>query len=464
MICSPSVTTSCTFRKYNHLTGSAIANIRPVILPTRHSTSSPRFTVIVISPPTCRSSTLPRTSSSTSVISTDTSLPAWVSASWPWVSSTTLPVIRTSHGSSKRTTPLLHLGSRPQSTILSQLISSSCSAITPHVQLSPQAPLALTIMLSVKLALTSPSRSLEVCILGQKVVAMLTHSPGHTHIRDFVVYDDMATGLESGRYCETLGWFSMTGFGKPYNKTGPASLPHPTQAAIKINATSTASSSTVPLDTNTNLPTVSASPSTGAVATAAAAPGNYTFHYFRRYLDWNRLTFEFHANGSQSGYAPIGSSSSVIASTTSTSHASSASATSTSASTTSGHAATTLTFTTTVSTCPAAVTVHPSPVTITVTETGTAHAKRQLTPAAASVFDTPQGVNITNTIYADRHALNLTTLYGCAPQSWCQTCAPFMSSGNIFSLLSTALATVVYEPSRQTVPRIILLNTGRYVL
>jgi len=250
----------------------------------------------------------------------------------------------------------------------------------------------------------------------------------------------------------------MTGFGKPYNKTGPASLPHPTQPAIKINATSPASSSTVPLDTNTNLPTVSASPSTGAVATAGAVSGNYTFHYFRRYLDWNRLTFEFHANGSQSGYAPVSSSSASI-STTAASHASSASATS--ASTTSGHAATTLTFTTTVSTCPAAVTVHPSPVTITVTETGSAHAKRQLAPAAASVFDTPQGVNVSNTIYADRLALNLTTLYGCAPQSWCQTCAPFMSSSNIFSLLSTALSTVVYEPSRQTVPRIILLNTGR---
>lgn len=26
---------------------------------------------------------------------------------------------------------------------------------------------------------------------------------GHTHIRDFTVYDSMSTGLESGRYCET---------------------------------------------------------------------------------------------------------------------------------------------------------------------------------------------------------------------------------------------------------------------
>ncbi|KAF8425251.1 Ser/Thr protein phosphatase family [Tirmania nivea] len=33
---------------------------------------------------------------------------------------------------------------------------------------------------------------------------------GHTHIRDFVVYDELSTGLESGRYCETVGWLSIS--------------------------------------------------------------------------------------------------------------------------------------------------------------------------------------------------------------------------------------------------------------
>lgn len=32
---------------------------------------------------------------------------------------------------------------------------------------------------------------------------------GHSHIRDFASYDYMATGLQSGRYCETLGWLSI---------------------------------------------------------------------------------------------------------------------------------------------------------------------------------------------------------------------------------------------------------------
>ncbi|CAH6720907.1 uncharacterized protein CLIB1444_04S10616 [[Candida] jaroonii] len=32
---------------------------------------------------------------------------------------------------------------------------------------------------------------------------------GHSHIRDFVVYDDNSTSLESGRFCETVGWLSI---------------------------------------------------------------------------------------------------------------------------------------------------------------------------------------------------------------------------------------------------------------
>lgn len=32
---------------------------------------------------------------------------------------------------------------------------------------------------------------------------------GHSHIRDFVVFDKNATGLQSGRFCETVGWTSI---------------------------------------------------------------------------------------------------------------------------------------------------------------------------------------------------------------------------------------------------------------
>lgn len=32
---------------------------------------------------------------------------------------------------------------------------------------------------------------------------------GHSHIRDYAIYDYKAAGLQSGRYCETLGWASV---------------------------------------------------------------------------------------------------------------------------------------------------------------------------------------------------------------------------------------------------------------
>lgn len=38
---------------------------------------------------------------------------------------------------------------------------------------------------------------------------------GHTHVRDFKVYDSTSTALESGRYMETIGWLSIDGLGSP---------------------------------------------------------------------------------------------------------------------------------------------------------------------------------------------------------------------------------------------------------
>lgn len=33
---------------------------------------------------------------------------------------------------------------------------------------------------------------------------------GHTHIRDFTIYDELSTGIAGGRYCETVGWLSIS--------------------------------------------------------------------------------------------------------------------------------------------------------------------------------------------------------------------------------------------------------------
>lgn len=67
---------------------------------------------------------------------------------------------------------------------------------------------------------------------------------------------------------------------------------------------------------------------------------------------------------------------------------------------------------------------------------------------------------MTSEITSERAKLNLTNLYGCAPETYCQYCKPFLSEGNIFKLLQTALATVVANETRKDVPRLIIINTG----
>ena len=93
---------------------------------------------------------------------------------------------------------------------------------------------------------------------------------GHTHIRDFAVFDDKSTGLESGRYCETVGWLSMSGINSSTFKGNmkPRGVPNPTQPAVNVTAT-------------------------------GGNPTKSNLLYQRRYLDFNRLTFAYHAVGSQ---------------------------------------------------------------------------------------------------------------------------------------------------------------------
>ena len=197
---------------------------------------------------------------------------------------------------------------------------------------------------------------------------------GHSHVRDFVVYDQAATGLESGRYCETLGWLSMTGINSStyHGAMLPKGVPHPSQKAIKV-VTATGSATTM-------MPTETTSIATGtksSVSATASSSAPTNLLYARRYLDWNRLTFAYHAVGSQD-----------------------------------------------------------------------------------HTFDIPKGAAVSANITAIRKELNLTTLYGCAPRTWCQTCEPFGAAGNLNTLLEVALAAVVVNQSRADIPRIIIINTG----
>jgi hypothetical protein len=72
-----------------------------------------------------------------------------------------------------------------------------------------------------------------------------------------------------------LGWLAIDGFNLPsYKAKAPKSVPNPSQSAVVMTNGSAAA----------NL-SLSKTPS--------------TLKYARRYLDWNRLTMEYHANGSQ---------------------------------------------------------------------------------------------------------------------------------------------------------------------
>lgn len=140
-----------------------------------------------------------------------------------------------------------------------------------------------------------------------------------------------STHITIGRYCETLGWLSMSGINSSTSTAvqAPAGVPNPTRLA-----------------TNTS--------TSGLV-------------YSRRYLDWNRLTFEYHATCSQD-----------------------------------------------------------------------------------STFDISNGVEVTGEIEELRTQLNLSSLYGCAPATYCASCASFGSEGSIFSLIPVALGATVINSSRST--------------
>lgn len=88
----------------------------------------------------------------------------------------------------------------------------------------------------------------------------------------------------AGRYCETLGWLSMSGFDpKISNATKkPEGVLNPSRKPIQVNVTGTKTYTVGPTATNP------------AIATATS-----NLLYARRYLDWNRRTFAFHALGSQ---------------------------------------------------------------------------------------------------------------------------------------------------------------------
>ncbi|EPY52776.1 phosphoprotein phosphatase [Schizosaccharomyces cryophilus OY26] len=101
---------------------------------------------------------------------------------------------------------------------------------------------------------------------------------GHSHIRDYAVYDEKATGLQSGRYCETAGWASIRGV--------------PSFTSSKVNPISSYSVFSLfsPL---INYP-------------RKILEASYIFtnpsKFSRSYIDWNRKGFVFHSKVHESKF------------------------------------------------------------------------------------------------------------------------------------------------------------------
>lgn len=189
---------------------------------------------------------------------------------------------------------------------------------------------------------------------------------GHSHLRDFVVYDESSTASESGRYCETLGWFSMSGF-NPSNSnfSGPANpKEHPDHPNRKTTVNSTS-----------------------------------PFLYSRRYLDWNRLTFEYHAPGSQ---VRPGQHS-------------------------------------------------PGP---------TVHPRDDKNRNPRDEETRPLGLQISNHITAERARLGLGKVLGCTPKTYCVNCVPFMSESSLYTFLAESMAKTIINSTRAHIPRLHISNTG----
>ncbi|KAJ6002211.1 hypothetical protein N7499_001924 [Penicillium canescens] len=172
---------------------------------------------------------------------------------------------------------------------------------------------------------------------------------GHTHRRDFYIYDPMSSAMESGKYCDTVGWLSLDGIKSQPNKTASPEIKRDLDnKSIMVESADASCNKTKAFDMKLT----------------------------RRYLDWNRLTFDYHATGSQ------------------------------------------------------------------------------------NILDTSHGLKVTKGITDSRKSLNLTFVYGCAPQSYCVSCKPFGDKGNVYTLVQTAAAATVVNPDRSMKSRMIIVNKG----
>ncbi|KAJ0426785.1 Metallo-dependent phosphatase-like protein [Aspergillus carlsbadensis] len=94
---------------------------------------------------------------------------------------------------------------------------------------------------------------------------------GHAHHRNFRCYDERSAGIESGKYCDTVGWVALNDVLSPV-WSGATSLPSDEPQPNKSCAVD---------------------------SQGDAKDTHYTLD--RRYLDWNRVTFAYHTGNLAGG-------------------------------------------------------------------------------------------------------------------------------------------------------------------
>ncbi|GKZ21543.1 hypothetical protein AbraIFM66951_006725 [Aspergillus brasiliensis] len=99
---------------------------------------------------------------------------------------------------------------------------------------------------------------------------------GHSHTRNFSCYDSASSGLESGRYADTVGWLALRDVAPSKTWKGSKTL------------------------TNVPTPTKTCKPHQSTSSYSAQK----TVHLDRRYLDFNRQTFAYHAIGAKGPDVP----------------------------------------------------------------------------------------------------------------------------------------------------------------
>lgn len=112
---------------------------------------------------------------------------------------------------------------------------------------------------------------------------------GHSHIRDYAIYDEKAVGIESGRYCETVGWVSINGI--PSFKS-----------LVKLSGISSLMGVESYLAERLRFIGESIRRSSQQIFSSLQSAKSASVSFSRSYIDWNPEGFMFHSKTKKSSF------------------------------------------------------------------------------------------------------------------------------------------------------------------